>query len=205
MVVLLPQPVLTGDVVRLEPLGPEHVEGMRAAVDVDRSTFGWTWVPTPDSVVEFVEDRLALRDAGEMAPYAQLDAVTGRVLGHTSYHAPRYRADGSLYAVEIGSTWLTPSAQAGATNSESKLLLLTYCFETLGVVRVDLKTDVRNARSRAAMTAMGAVFEGVLRQAHPATVPGDDLRDSAYFSVIAPEWPATKEHLRARLARKRAI
>ena len=199
----LPQPVLTGDVVRLEPLGREHVDGLRAAADADRSTFGWTRVPTPATVEEYVEEKLAQRDAGQIAPYAQVEVATGRVIGHTSYWAPRVRADGSLFAVEIGHTWLTPEAQAGAVNSESKLLLLTHCFETLGVARVDLKTDARNERSRAAIAAVGGVFEGVLRQSDVSRRPGEDLRDSAVFSLIAPEWPGAAERLRARVARKR--
>lgn len=200
----LPQPVLAGEVVRLEPLGPEHLDGLRAAVDADRSTFGWTTVPTPDTVAQYVADRLAQRDAGETAPYVQVDVGTGRVVGHTTYCSPRRRPDASLYAVEVGYTWLTPGAQAGALNSESKLLLLTFCFETLGVARVELRTDARNERSRAAIVAVGGVFEGVLRNAGISRVPGEDVRDDALFAITSADWPAAKERLAARLARKRA-
>jgi len=179
------------------------VDGLAAAADVDRSTFGWTAVPIPAEARAYIEEKLARRDAGQIAPFAQVEVASGRVLGHTAYWLPRFRADGSLFAVEVGHTWLTPSAQAGATNSESKLLLLTYCFETLAVARVDLRTDARNERSRAAIAAIGGVFEGVLRQADTSRVPGEDLRDSAIFSLIAPEWPDARERLQARVARKR--
>lgn len=198
------QPVLTGDVVRLEPLDRAHAGGLRDAVDTDRGSFGWTTVPTPDTVDEYVAQRLAHRDAGQMAPYAQIEIASGRPIGHTSYFAPRFRSDGTLFAVEIGYTWLSPASQAGAVNSEAKLLLLTHAFESLGVARVDFRTDARNERSRAAIAAIGAVFEGVLRNGAQSRVPGEDLRDDAVFSIVAAEWPQARERLHARLERKRA-
>jgi N-acetyltransferase len=104
--------------------------------------------------------------------------------------------------VEIGFTWLAASAQGTGINPEAKLLLFTYAFETLGVSRVDLKTDARNERSRRAIATAGAHFEGVLRSWSASWAPGEEgkLRDSAMFSVIATEWPAVKSSLAARVA-----
>ena len=122
----------------------------------------------------------------------------------TTYWEPRFwpgRTD--LYAIEIGWTWLAASAQRTGINTEAKLLLLEYAFGTLGVARVDFKTDARNQQSRRALARLGAQFEGVLRQWSPSHVPGEEgrLRDSAMFSVIASEWPAVRAGLRTRLDR----
>ena len=110
-----------------------------------------------------------------------------------------------LRAVEIGWTWLAASAQGTAINAEAKLLLLTHAFETLGVTRVDLKTDARNQRSRRAIELIGAHFEGILRSWSPSWAPGEEgrLRDSAMFSVIAPEWSAVKATLQDRVTATR--
>jgi hypothetical protein len=107
-----------------------------------------------------------------------------------------------LCAIEVGWTWLAASAQGTGINLEAKLLLFTYAFETLGVVRVDLKTDARNERSRRAIERLGARFEGILRRWSPSRAPGEEgmLRDSAIFSVIAEEWPTVKSALTIRLA-----
>jgi RimJ/RimL family protein N-acetyltransferase len=107
------------------------------------------------------------------------------------------------YAVEIGWTWLGPGARGTGINAESKLLLLTYAFETWRVARVDLKTDARNERSRRAIEGLGAQFEGVLRSWQPSLAPGEEslMRDAALFSLLADEWPAAKAALRARLDR----
>jgi RimJ/RimL family protein N-acetyltransferase len=99
--------------------------------------------------------------------------------------------------VEIGSTWLTPRAWRSGANIDAKLLMLDHAFENLDCVRVEFKTDARNARSRAALAALPAQFEGVLRK--QINIPGVGLRDSAFFSVIDEEWPAVRENLRRRL------
>lgn len=111
-----------------------------------------------------------------------------------------------MCAVEIGSTWLAASYQGSGINPETKLLLFRHAFEQWGVVRVDLKTDARNMRSRAAIEMLGARFEGVLRNWSQSWAAGEDgqLRDSAMFSVIAPEWPECRRRLEQRLARRRA-
>ena len=123
-------------------------------------------------------------------------------MGVTAYWDPRrWPGRAGLCALEIGWTWLATSAQRTGINVEAKLLLFEYAFETLGVVRVDLKTDARNTRSRRALERLGARFEGVLRHWSQSHAPGEEglLRDSAVFSVIAAEWPATKAALCGRL------
>jgi len=138
-----------------------------------------------------------------MAPFAQVRQSDGSAVGCTSYWDPRlWPGRSDLCAVEIGWTWLAASAQRSGINVEAKLLLFQHAFEIWGVARVDLKTDARNERSRRALEGLGARFEGVLRRWGPSHAPGEEgqLRDSAMFSVIASEWPATKAALRSRLS-----
>lgn len=110
--------------------------------------------------------------------------------------------DDGLCAIEVGFTWLARSAQGTGLNPEAKLLLFRHAFETWGVARVDLKTDARNSRSRAAIEAVGARFEGVLRNSSRSWVPGEDgrLRDTAIFSIIDTEWPDCRSRLEERVA-----
>jgi RimJ/RimL family protein N-acetyltransferase len=188
---------MMGRIVRLEPLAVRHVDGLVAASSEDRSTYGFTPVPDGrDEVQAHVASLLADRDAGEVVPFAQVRVSDGVVVGCTRYMTLRYRVDASMpYAVEIGGTWLAASAQRSGINRDAKLLLLSHAFDVWGVGRVDLKTDARNERSRAAMAALGATFEGVFRQWQPSLVPGEEtrLRDSAFFSIIASEWPAVRD------------
>jgi RimJ/RimL family protein N-acetyltransferase len=128
--------------------------------------------------------------------------MTGRTVGATRYLTIRFRpGERTPFAVEIGGTWLAASAQRTAINSEAKLLLMSYAFDEWGVARVDLKTDARNERSRAAMARIGATFEGVLRQWQPSQVVGEEtlLRSSAMFSVLDSEWPVVRQSLKSRL------
>lgn len=195
--------VLQDAVVRLEPLRADHVPGLAEAASGPRDSYGYTSVPTPETFADVVEEELA---RPEFWPFAQIDAMSGRVVGHTSYLTPRYWPDGRVLAIEIGSTWLHPDAQGTAINSAAKLLLLGHAFEAIGVSRVDLKTDARNARSRAGIEAIGARFEAVLTSWQPSFVPGEEgrTRDSAMYAITAAEWPAVRERLEARLARKAA-
>jgi RimJ/RimL family protein N-acetyltransferase len=193
--------VLTGSLVRLEPLSAGHVPGLTRAAEEDRSSYAWASVPRAGDVASYVAGRLAMAGA---TPFAQVRLSDRAVVGCTSYHNPRPWLDtGELFAVEIGGTWLAGSAQRTGINTEAKLLLLTHAFETVGVARVDWKTDARNQRSRRAIEGLGARFEGVLRNWGPSHAPGEEgrLRDSAMFSVTAAEWPGVKAHLAARLAR----
>jgi RimJ/RimL family protein N-acetyltransferase len=142
-----------------------------------------------------------------MAPYAQVLISSGRAVGSTAYWDPRlWPKRSELFAIEVGFTWLAASAQGTGINPEAKLLLFRHAFEQWGVVRVDLKTDARNMRSRAAIEALGARFEGVLRNWSQSWAPGEEgqLRDSAMYSVIASEWPECRRRLEERLAKLRA-
>lgn len=192
-------PVLHGSLVRLEPLSACHVPDLARAAEEDRSSYGFTVVPRADEVEVYLNAQLA-RDG--LTPFAQVRVSDGRAIGCTSYCHPRPWPDrAGLHAIEVGWTWLAGSAQGTGINTEAKLLLFTHAFETLGVVRVDLKTDARNERSRHAIGRLGARFEGVLRNWSPSRAPGEEgtMRDSAIFSVITAEWPAVKSALVARL------
>lgn len=196
---------LMGDVVRLEPLTPGHVPGLRRAAE-GAGPNAFAAVPTPDEVEDYVARSLARRDAGAYAPFAQVEAATGRVVGHTAYLTPRWMNGGRLFAVEIGSTWLHPAARGTAVNPAAKLLLMTQAFESWGVDRVDIKTDARNEAARAAIAATGATFEAVLRAWQPSLAPGEEglVRDTAMFSVTPPEWPRVRARLEERIERRRA-
>ena len=196
---------LSGDVVRLEPLTPGHVPGLRRAAE-GAGPSAFAAVPTPDEVEDYVARSLARRDAGAYAPFAQIEAATGRVVGHTAYLTPRWMNGGRLFAVEIGSTWLHPAARGTAVNPAAKLLLMTQAFESWGVDRVDIKTDARNEAARAAIAATGATFEAVLRAWQPSLAPGQEglVRDTAMFSVTPPEWPRVRARLEERIERRRA-
>jgi len=193
-------PLLSGSLVRLEPLSASHVPDLAAAAEEDRAAYGFTWVPRAAEVGGYVRDQ---RERSGLTPFAQVRVADGRAVGCTAYWDLRtWPGRDSLRAVEIGFTWLAASAQGTGINAEAKLLLLTYAFEALGVVRVDLKTDARNERSRRAIAALGAQFEGVLRNWSASWAAGEEgkLRDSAMFSVVAGEWPAVKSSLAARVA-----
>ena len=196
---------LSGDVVRLEPLTPGHVPGLRRAAE-GAGPSAFAAVPTPDEVEDYVARSLARQDAGAYAPFAQIEAATGRVVGHTAYLTPRWMDGGRLFAVEIGSTWLHPAARGTAVNPAAKLLLMTQAFESWGVDRVDIKTDARNEAARGAIAATGATFEAVLRAWQPSLAPGEEglVRDTAMFSVTPPEWPRVRARLKERIERRRA-
>jgi RimJ/RimL family protein N-acetyltransferase len=187
--------VLAGRFVRLEPIEERHRDDILAAAAQDPATFRYlfTDLSRAESVwPDYLAD--ALRD--ESVSWATVDAVTGRAIGSTRFLdiAPEH---GRL---EIGWTWIAPSHQRTATNTEAKLLQLSYAFDELGATRVALKTDERNERSQAAIARLGAVREGVLR--HQFRMPDGFMRSSVYFSILAEEWPAVKAMLDARLAKR---
>ena len=200
---VLSVPELVGEVVRLEPLSRGHADDLLVAASEDRSTYGFTGVPSSlDTMLLYIDGLSGDFERGHVVPFAQVSVATGRAVGATRYLTIRYRpGQATPFAVEIGGTWLAASAQRTAINSEAKLLLMSYAFDEWGVARVDLKTDARNERSRAAMSRIGATFEGVLRQWQPSQVAGEAelLRDSAMFSVMDFEWPAVRESLMSRL------
>ncbi|WP_069771079.1 GNAT family N-acetyltransferase [Streptomyces sp. LUP30] len=198
-------PVLEGALVRLEPLERRHAAELAVAAEEDRGTYAFTWVPRAHEIDDYLDAQLARAATGRLAPYAQISLATGRAVGATSYWEPRsWRSDDRLDAVEVGFTWLAGSAQGTGVNAEAKLLLFRHAFAQWGVSRVDLKTDARNSRSRAAIESVGARFEGVLRNWSRSWAPGEDdrLRDSAIFSVTAQEWPGCERRLTDRVARR---
>ena len=200
---VLEGPVLEGELVRLEPLEHRHAADLAVAAEENRGTYEFTWVPRAAEIGAYVDAQLARAATGRLAPYAQVSVATGRAVGATSYWEPRcWRDEDRLDAVEVGFTWLGASAQGTGVNAEAKLLLFRHAFEVWDVARVDLKTDARNRRSRAAIEGVGGTFEGVLRGWSRSWAPGEDgqLRDSAMYSILAEEWPERRDRLRSRLA-----
>jgi RimJ/RimL family protein N-acetyltransferase len=190
-------PTLEGELVRLEPLSPAREEGLWEA-SRDARTWQWLSVEQPQTR----EEMRAYLDAAyaNQADRSEFPLVTVRraddtVVGSTRYLAlrPEHRS------VEIGWTWLTPEAWGTGINIEAKLLMLEHAFERFGCLRVELKTDARNERSRGAMAALPAQFEGVHRKA--MLVRGGQRRDSAWYSVIDDEWPEVRANLLRRLGR----
>jgi N-acetyltransferase len=181
--------------VRLEPLSAEHDDGLWEA---SRAPEIWAWVveqpATRESFQAYLDAARAATAAGTEFAFATVDAHGGRPIGMTRYMALREADRG----VEIGWTWLTPAAWKTGANVEAKLLQLGYAFETLGCMRVELKTHAGNERSRGAMERMGATFEGIHRKHR--LIPGIGVRDTAWYSVLDDEWPRVREGLRARLA-----
>ena len=177
---------LEGRIVVLEPLGPEHVEGLRAAAADERV---WTWMITRD-VEAWIAD--ALRPNDDRRPFAVLR--DGEVVGSTSYMSlwPEHRR------LEIGNTWLNSSTWGTGANTEAKYLLLRHAFEDVGCLRVEFKTDAFNERARAALAAIPSVFEGIHRR--HMLVRGGERRDSAWYAVIDEDWPDVRRALEERLA-----
>jgi N-acetyltransferase len=185
---------LEGDLVALEPLAEEHAEGLWAAAQAPEI---WAWLAhlneSREKFDRWFEQSLAATREGREGVFAVRRRAEGDLVGSSRYLAVR-PAD---RVVEVGWTWFDPVVWRSGVNVETKLLLLGHAFETLGCVRVELKTDARNERSRAAMEALPARFEGVLRK--HMIVPDVGQRDSAYFSVIDEEWPAVRANLQRRL------
>jgi len=188
--------ILTGTVVRLEPLVLEHLDHL-AQVGLDPVLWQWIAFPvrTRDDLRRYIEAALADREAGRAMPFATIELASGRPIGSTRYG----NIDLANRRVEIGWTWVAPAWQRTAVNTEAKLLMLEHAFEHLGCIRVEFKTDALNTQSRNALLGIGAQQEGILRQHMVTETPR--LRDSVYFSILDSEWPAVKERLRARLSR----
>jgi N-acetyltransferase len=182
--------VLRGERVVLEPVEAAHEDALWEAANEDRSI--WRWMKADYSASrESFHEFLSHLAPGDVA-FATLDAATGRALGSTRFLAVR-EADRVL---EIGSTWLRPSAWSTGANAEAKLLMLEHAFERWGAQRVELKTDARNERSRGALERLGARFEGIARK-HMLCEYG--VRDSAWYAITDDDWPAVRGLLRERL------
>ncbi len=205
---------LEGSVVALEPLGLTHVDGLAAAAAEDRASYGFTWVPDgADACRGFVEAALYAQSDGHSVPFAVRRRADSAIVGSTRFLDLELFAwlpvgpsgaggqvptdDNPPTVAEIGSTWYSASAQRTAVNTECKLLMLGHAFDVWNVRRMTLKTDARNRRSRAAIERLGALFEGVRRVHSPASDGG--LRDTAYYSIVADEWPSVRAGLAARL------
>jgi RimJ/RimL family protein N-acetyltransferase len=205
----LDTPELAGRHVRLGALEQGHAEALLAAANESRTTYGFTFVPADLAGMEaYVATALAEREAGESLPFVVRDA-TGAIVGSTRFMcieywkwwggAPPEPVPDGPDAVEIGFTWYAERVQRTALNTEAKLLLCTHAFERWRVRRVTWKTDSRNERSRAAIARLGARLDGVLR-AHRAAAD-NTVRSTAFFSMLAEEWPEAREKLVQRLER----
>ena len=187
--------VLEGRHVRLEPLRESHLEGL-AAVGLDEDL--WRWIPTPVRTVEemasYIATALREQAQGVSLPFALVERQTGRPIGSTRYG----NIDRTNHRVEIGWTWVAREWQRTVINTEAKYLLLKHAFETLRCIRVELKTDSLNERSRAAILRIGAREEGIFRN-HMITASGR-IRHTVYFSIVDSEWPAVKTRLEAKLS-----
>jgi RimJ/RimL family protein N-acetyltransferase len=179
--------VLEGSVVRLEPLGLHHLDGL-SAVGLDPEIWRFTIakVDSRSAMERYIAQALAEQRAGIALPFATLLQASGKVIGSTRFHSavPVHRR------VEIGWTWLGRAWQRTAANTEAKYLMLRHAFESWGCLRVEFKTSALNQRSRAALSRIGAVEEGILRS-HMINEDGT-VRDSVYFSILESEWPGVK-------------
>jgi len=184
---------LTGKFVRLEPLGETHVSGLTAAGAGDESIWKhmlYGDIQNEGDMFGWVRDILARPDL----PYAVIHLETGQLAGATRYLniSPEHRG------LEIGGTWYGADFRRTVVNTECKYLLLKYAFETLGCIRVQFKTDLRNVHSQRAIERIGAKCEGVLR--NHMILPDGKYRDSVFYSILNSEWPVVKKKLEKMLA-----
>ena len=188
--------ILEGAKVRLQPLTLEH---HAALCEVGLDPELWQWIPyratTAEEMLGYIKSALKDGAAGTAQPFATVERATGRVIGSTRY----MNIDVTNRRREIGATWIAKPWQRTAINTEAKYLMLLHAFETLGCVRVELKTDALNQKSRNAILRIGAKEEGTLRR-HIVTWTGR-IRDTVYFSVLDSEWPQVKAALETKLTR----
>jgi N-acetyltransferase len=188
--------ILQGHGVRLEPLIPDHQDGLAAAAADGRLWELWfTSVPGPDETKRYIADALEGQRAGHMLPWAVRELETNAIVGSTRYHDIAAQID----RVEIGYTWYAATWQRSRVNTACKLLLLEHGFETLGCQVVGFRTDNFNFASQRAIEALGAHKDGVIRH-HHARRDGT-VRDSVMYSILAFEWLDVKRYLLSRLAR----
>ncbi len=207
--------VLHGATIDLEPLRIDHGSGLLEAAQGggDRSSFGYTFVPSTAQETEtYLSDALAGAAEGHMVPFAIVERSTGTVLGTTRFcrletwswpegHPRQGRSVPDV--VEVGYTFLTPTAQRTSVNTEAKLALFSHAFDVWGVLRISLQTDARNAVSQAAIERLGCTREGIRRADRLA--PDHAVRDSVTYSMLADEWPAARQALVARLSQSSSV
>jgi len=193
--VILTPVTLEGRTVRLEPLAHAHHTAL-CAIGLDPEL--WELIPyrvtTPDEMAAYIQTALNAQNSGTALPFATVHAASGQVIGSTRF----MNIDVPNRRVEIGATWIAAPWRRTAVNTKAKYLMLRYAFETLGCIRVELKTDALNQRSRNAIRRIGAQEEGILRQ-HVVTWSGR-LRDSVYFSILDSEWPRVRQDLEEKLS-----
>jgi RimJ/RimL family protein N-acetyltransferase len=179
--------VLAGRHIRLEPLTLQH---HAAFCEIGLDDDIWRWFPTPvhsrEDMLEYIRTGLQWQAEGTALPFTTIEQDSGQVIGSTRY----MNIDHPNRKVEIGSTWLGPRWQRTAANTEAKYLMLRHAFEELGCIRVELKTDVLNEKSRNAILRIGAKQEGIFR--NHIICAGGRIRDSVWYSIIDSEWPAVK-------------
>jgi N-acetyltransferase len=183
--------VLTGQHVRLKPMTEEHIPGL-AKIGAGQTFWDFMLygnINTVDDMRSWVRDILARAEKGTDLPFVAIHLASGRVAGATRYLniMPGDRG------LEIGGTWYGPEFQRTVLNTECKYLLLRHAFETLGCIRVQLKTDLRNERSQKAIERIGAVKEGILR--NHMILPDGRYRHSVFYSILDTEWPEVKKRL----------
>jgi RimJ/RimL family protein N-acetyltransferase len=188
-------PDLIGSCVRLRVMCEADAPALvRAAADGELWTLKVTFVPSEETVAAYMKTALDGAKAGTVIPYVIERIATGEPIGSTRF----WKLDRDNRTVEIGHTWISASYQRTAVNTEMKLLMLAYAFETLNCVRVQFQTDELNAKSRAAIARLGAKEEGILR--NERIMPDGRVRNTVMFSILDSEWPDVKSRLTARLA-----
>jgi len=184
--------------VELRPMALEDEQGLRsAAADGELWNIRVTSVPEPEKTRQYIEDALAMREAGHRFPFVVIESASGRILGTSSYHdiVP------AIQRVEIGWTWYAKSVQRSHVNTTCKLLLMTHAFETLGCHVVGWRTDNFNFASQAAIERLGAKKDGVIR-GHALRRDGT-IRDTVMYSLRSGEWPEVKAQLLHSLNKQR--
>jgi len=183
---------LEGSIVRLEPLRREHAELFWEVVKNDLDDV-FRWIPysmkMPEDFQRLIDKSFEEQERGESVVFATVEQSSGRVIGSTRY----MNIDRINRRVEIGSTWIAPAWQRTGVNTEAKYLMLRHAFEVWKCMRVELKTDALNQKSRNAILRIGAKEEGTLRR-HLLTWTGR-VRDTVYFSILDNEWPEVKARL----------
>jgi RimJ/RimL family protein N-acetyltransferase len=183
--------------VSLEPLSREHIpEIAAAAADGDGGTLWYTNAPSPDTAARWVERLLAIQAGDEGVTYL-VRRLDGTVVGSSSF----FHVDAANRRLEIGHTWYSGSARRTGVNSETKLLMLSHAFETLGCVAVEFRTHFFNVTSRTAIERLGAKLDGVLRSHQ--VLPDGSRRDTMVYSILDIEWPAVRANLVFQLDRNR--